>query len=73
MNDHIINYHRSLGQESFPVSLEDIDLSGNAVSSVEPFTFERMRDLQSVDLADNLIETIYKDALRVRTPRGEKQ
>ena len=48
----------------------DIDLSGNAISTVEPFTFERMRELQSVDLTDNLIETIYKDALRVRTPRG---
>ncbi len=65
------NKIRRLHPGSFPESLESIHCAGNEISEVEPFTFERQPSLKWVDLSANSLQTIYKDALRVKTPRGE--
>jgi Leucine-rich repeat (LRR) protein len=65
------NKLKRLSPDSFPASLENIHISDNEIADVEPFTFERQRDLKTVDLSDNYLQTLYKDALRVKTPKGE--
>ena len=55
---------------SFPLSLENVFLGENGLEEVEPFSFELHRDLKEVDLRNNEINSLYKDALRVQNGKA---
>ncbi|XP_054717360.1 chondroadherin-like [Uloborus diversus] len=48
--------------ENLPVSLCDLDLSGNDIVELEPESFVTLKHLSALDLEDNRIRSIHPDA-----------
>jgi Leucine-rich repeat (LRR) protein len=68
--DASFNKIRRLHPKSFPEGLQSVDVRGNEVIEVEPFTFANQEGLRKVDLSGNQIVRLLPDALRINSRAG---